>query len=178
MSRFLVNGLSCHLPHPPFTYPNPKVIMRTRHFLVCSANIVSLHMVTVYRQSTLLSCLGIAVRIFGTTSPTSGNYSVTLDGTQSPILSAKSSFINTDVLLFFASGLEANVSHLIQVRNEGGGILQLNSGAFNIFSSGEPTYVKLFNVLFLIIPLPAFFVYTFSRHLSFSLRNASFDVPI
>lgn len=99
--------------------------------------------VTMCRQSNSLSHLGISVRIFGTTSPTSGNYSVTLDGTQTPILSAKSSFVNPSVLLFFASGLEANTSHHIQLRNEGGGSLSLNSDTgFDILSSGDPTYVK------------------------------------
>ncbi|KAF7782135.1 hypothetical protein Agabi119p4_1511 [Agaricus bisporus var. burnettii] len=83
---------------------------------------------------------GISVRIFGTTSPTSGNYSIMLDDVQSPIFSARSSFTQLDSLLFFASGLDPNVSHHIVVRNEGGS-LQLKSGgtAFDIFSSGEPT---------------------------------------
>lgn len=113
------SGTSSHLvpsPHAPITHHIPS--------------------------SNLTPHLGISILIFGTTSPSAGNYSVTLDGNQSPIFSARSSFTNSNSLLFFASGLDANSSHQITVRNEGG-TLQLKSGGFDVFSSGEPAYVVL-----------------------------------
>jgi hypothetical protein len=89
--------------------------------------------------------IGVSVQIFGTTSPASGNYySVLLDNTQSPIFSAASSFTGNNTLLYVASGLAPNVTHQVTVRNEGGGTLQLQSGGFTIFSSGDPMYAMPF----------------------------------
>ncbi|KAF5351626.1 hypothetical protein D9756_007762 [Leucocoprinus leucothites] len=97
-----------------------------------------IHQSQIQSDTARVTFSGISVRIFGTASPDSGNYSVLLDDRQSPIFSARSSFTNTNTLLFFASGLAANTTHQITIRNEGG-LLQLKSGGFITFSSGDPT---------------------------------------
>ncbi|KAF5348482.1 hypothetical protein D9756_009662 [Leucocoprinus leucothites] len=82
---------------------------------------------------------GIPACTFGITSQVSGNYSVTLDGTQSPILSARSFYNNTDTLLYFASGLDVNATHQLTLRNEGG-LLQFQSpGGFVALSPSSST---------------------------------------
>jgi hypothetical protein len=120
-----------------------------------------------YLKSNLTPPIGISVRIFGTTSIASGNYSVLLDDTQFPILSARSSFTSTNSLLFFASGLAANISHQVTIRNEGGGTLQIMSGGFTVFSSGDPTYVIpsiLINLLPAILSFTGFQILPFDPH--------------
>ncbi|TFK44161.1 hypothetical protein BDQ12DRAFT_708173 [Crucibulum laeve] len=97
-----------------------------------------------YRQSSTLGdralakFLGSSFLLTGTTSPTSGNYSVTLDNITTT-LSGRSSFTKHDTLLYYATGLDSSITHVVQVRNEGGGDLELKVGGFGVFSAGSPT---------------------------------------
>ncbi|KAF9010738.1 hypothetical protein BDQ17DRAFT_1421079 [Cyathus striatus] len=82
--------------------------------------------------------LGQAFFLAGTTSPSAGNYSVTLDNSSSPIYSAKSSFTVPNALLFYATGLQENMTHDVLVRNEGGGTLEVANGGWSVFADGSP----------------------------------------
>ncbi|EDR11612.1 uncharacterized protein LACBIDRAFT_324293 [Laccaria bicolor S238N-H82] len=64
-----------------------------------------------------------------------GNYTVTLDNI-STSLSGKSSFAAHDTLLFFASDLDPNSNHSVEIRNDGGGNLALLVGGFNAYATG------------------------------------------
>jgi hypothetical protein len=82
---------------------------------------------------------GISFLLNGTTSPTSGNYTVILDDVASSF-SAKSSFTTEDTLLFYASDLDPNVTHTVQVINAGGD-LSLDVGGFSVFLTEPPMFV-------------------------------------
>jgi alcohol dehydrogenase YqhD (iron-dependent ADH family) len=45
--------------------------------------------------------------------------------------------MNQESLLFYASGLDPNVNHTLQVINEDGSDLSLNVGGFSVFSAGS-----------------------------------------
>ncbi|PPQ89465.1 hypothetical protein CVT25_011991 [Psilocybe cyanescens] len=77
---------------------------------------------------------GTAFLIQGMTSPDAANYSVTLDNVTSSF-SARSSFTDYESLLFFASGLDPNAMHSVEVRNQDGGELSLLVGGFSTASS-------------------------------------------
>lgn len=77
---------------------------------------------------------GISLLLNGTTSPTSSRYTIILDHVATT-LSAKSSFLNRESLLFYASSLDPNVTHTLEVVNEDGGDLSLNFGGFSVFSA-------------------------------------------
>ncbi|KAH9484874.1 hypothetical protein JR316_0001776 [Psilocybe cubensis] len=77
---------------------------------------------------------GTALLIRGTTSPGAANYSVTLDNVTNSF-SARSSFTDYESLLFFASGLDPNAMHSVEVRNQGGGELSLLVDGFSTFVS-------------------------------------------
>ncbi|KAF8991034.1 hypothetical protein BDQ17DRAFT_1287786 [Cyathus striatus] len=82
--------------------------------------------------------LGQAFFLSGTTSPSAGNYSVALDNSSEPIIySAKSSFTVPNALLFYATGLQENVTHDVLVRNEGGGTLEVANGGWSVFADGS-----------------------------------------
>lgn len=70
----------------------------------------------------------------GTTSPTSGRYTVILDDVATT-LSANTSFTEQNSMLFFASGLSPNVTHTVQVINVDNADLSLNVGGFGVFAS-------------------------------------------
>ncbi|KAF5338515.1 hypothetical protein D9611_013296 [Ephemerocybe angulata] len=72
---------------------------------------------------------GAAFTLQGTTSPESGNYSVTVDN-QTVSYSGRSSFLSRDALLHYSTGLDPNVTHTVVVTNEGGGKLALAEGGF------------------------------------------------
>ncbi len=63
----------------------------------------------------------------GRTGPDAGNYSVTLDGVTTT-LSAQSSFTVPNTTLFFATGLNDRVEHLVEVKNDGGKLSILENG--------------------------------------------------
>ncbi|KAL1679395.1 hypothetical protein EV122DRAFT_289577 [Schizophyllum commune] len=83
---------------------------------------------------------GTAIFIRGQTSPTSSRYNVTLDGNMTTTLSARSSFTNHDVLLFYATGLDPNVTHTIDIVNDqDGAVLALNREGFSVMTVTPPT---------------------------------------
>ncbi|KAL1669703.1 hypothetical protein GGF50DRAFT_123010 [Schizophyllum commune] len=83
---------------------------------------------------------GTAIFIRGQTSPNSSRYNVTLDGNMTTTLSARSSFTNHDVLLFYATGLDPNVTHTIDIVNDqDGAVLALNREGFSVMTVTPPT---------------------------------------
>jgi hypothetical protein len=84
---------------------------------------------------------GILFLLNGTTSPTSGDYTVVLDNVATSF-SAKSSFTTLDALLFYAGDLDPNVTHTVQVINDGGD-LSLDVGGFTVFLT-EPAMFVMF----------------------------------
>lgn len=84
---------------------------------------------------------GATFLLYGMTSPSSGNYSVTIDNVTTN-LSSQSSFAGLDSLLFFASDLDCTSVHSVEVANSGGGNLSLLVVGFNTFvpSNAFPKY--------------------------------------
>ncbi|KAI5890681.1 uncharacterized protein SCHCODRAFT_02632581 [Schizophyllum commune H4-8] len=83
---------------------------------------------------------GTAVFIRGQTSPKASRYNVTLDGNMTTQLSARSSFTNHDALLFYATGLDPNVTHTIDIVNDqDGAVLALNREGFSVMTVMPPT---------------------------------------
>jgi len=76
---------------------------------------------------------GTTFLLHGVTSPSSGNYTVTVDNVTTT-LSARSSFTAYDSLLFYTTGLDSASTHYVQVSNSGGGNLSLLVGGFNTFA--------------------------------------------
>lgn len=95
----------------------------------------SFHQSSTVGDRALATFNGTTFLLKGTTSPTSGNYTVTLDNI-STTLSGKSSFTAHDTLLFFASDLDPKLNHSVEVRNDGGGNLALLFGGFNAYATG------------------------------------------
>ncbi|KAL0956634.1 hypothetical protein HGRIS_002768 [Hohenbuehelia grisea] len=81
--------------------------------------------------------IGSAVFLHGGISPNAASYRVVLDGS-STTLSAKSSFSQADTLLFFATGLDANTTHSIEVFNADGRDLSVQADGFIVTSNGNP----------------------------------------
>ncbi|KAJ3896185.1 hypothetical protein GG344DRAFT_72452 [Lentinula edodes] len=79
---------------------------------------------------------GTALQIYGTVSPQGGNYTVKLDNVTSQF-SANASFIQNNTLLFFASALNTDVAHDVQISNNGGTLI-LPFNGFVVYSSGDP----------------------------------------
>ncbi|KAL1745707.1 hypothetical protein HDZ31DRAFT_35835 [Schizophyllum fasciatum] len=83
---------------------------------------------------------GTAVFIRGQTSPNASRYNVTLDGNMTTRLSARSSFTKHDALLFYATGLDPNVTHTIDIANDqGGAVLAVNDDGFSVVAMSPPT---------------------------------------
>ncbi|KAF8149484.1 hypothetical protein B0H34DRAFT_802469 [Crassisporium funariophilum] len=80
---------------------------------------------------------GTTFLLQGITSPHSGNYTVNLDNVTT-VLSGRSSFTAYDSLLFFASGLDSNINHSVEVKNLGGGDLSLLVDGFTTFIPYSP----------------------------------------
>ncbi|KAF7328151.1 hypothetical protein MVEN_02572600 [Mycena venus] len=76
----------------------------------------SSHQSTTKGDSASIQFMGTAIQFRGTTSPQAGSYSVFLDNV-STSFSARSSFLESDSLLFFASGLDAEATHTLQIVN-------------------------------------------------------------
>jgi hypothetical protein len=94
---------------------------------------------------------GTTLVIFGTISPYSSLYSVTLNSSSSnasvssvtSTLSARSSFTQYNTSLFIATGLNQSQLYDLEVLNVDGGLLQLAVGGFSV--AGTPfKYVHLF----------------------------------
>ena len=81
----------------------------------------------------LIPALGTAFLLHGITSPSSGNYTVTVDNVTTT-LSAKSSFTAYNSLLYYATGLDSGSTHYVEVSNSGGSNLSLLVGGFNTFA--------------------------------------------
>ena len=88
---------------------------------------------------------GSTLLIHGAISPSAGDYSVTVTpnspssststftaALQAQTLSARSSFTTYDTLLFYATGLDPNVTYSVLVKNEGGGSLSLPVNGFSV----------------------------------------------
>ncbi|KAF7321814.1 hypothetical protein MKEN_00703300 [Mycena kentingensis (nom. inval.)] len=76
---------------------------------------------------------GTAFVLRGGTSPDGGNYTVTLDNITTTY-SSRSSFTLSDALLFYASGLDANVVHHLEVNNSDGSTLVLPLNGARVFA--------------------------------------------
>lgn len=101
--------------------------------------------VLAFSESTLISLhKGTSLLLTGTTSSKSGRYSVTLDNATTS-LSGQSSFTQQDTLLFFASGLDPEALHEIQVINEDGSELVLITNGFNAFAVEPPMFVSIYS---------------------------------
>ncbi|RDB16846.1 hypothetical protein Hypma_002461 [Hypsizygus marmoreus] len=78
---------------------------------------------------------GASFLLNGKTSPKAGAYSVVLDNTKTS-WSGKSSFTKRDSLLFFASGLDPEKTHNVEIINEDGSELAVRSDGFELFAKG------------------------------------------
>jgi hypothetical protein len=68
--------------------------------------------------------------VTGFVSDVSGQYSVTLDN-RTANLSGHSSFLNSDTLLYYATGLDDDSQHELVIRNMEDNVLALKVGGFN-----------------------------------------------
>lgn len=84
---------------------------------------------------------GTSFQLIGSTSPQAGNYSVQLDNGGKTLFSAKSSFSQPDSLLFFASGLDAEVNHTLEIVNVEGATLVIPTNAASAWALAA-TFVK------------------------------------
>ncbi|KAJ6587224.1 hypothetical protein DFH09DRAFT_1028471 [Mycena vulgaris] len=96
----------------------------------------SSHKSTTVGDSALLQFTGASFLLRGSTSPEAGRYSVTLDNVTT-FFSGKSSFSQPDSLLFFASGLNAETVHNLEINNTQGATLVLPIGGASVFALAE-----------------------------------------
>ncbi|KAJ7497609.1 hypothetical protein FB451DRAFT_1359820 [Mycena latifolia] len=94
------------------------------------------HKSTTVNDSALLRFTGTSFSLKGSTSPDAGRYSITLDNVTT-VFSAESSFSETDSLLFYASGLDAETVHDLEIVNTQGAALVLPVGGASVFSLNE-----------------------------------------
>ncbi|KAK7005805.1 hypothetical protein R3P38DRAFT_3404531 [Favolaschia claudopus] len=95
------------------------------------------HQSTTAGDSASIHFNGTAVQLFGSISPEAGNYSVTLDNITTSF-SAKSAFSQPNSLLFYASGLDAQVTHTLEIVNtEDGGELILPVGGTSVWTLSD-----------------------------------------
>ncbi|KAJ7077322.1 hypothetical protein B0H15DRAFT_862218 [Mycena belliarum] len=80
------------------------------------------HKSTTLGDSASLQFTGTSFLLKGFTSPDAGSYSVILDNITSSF-SGKSSFFETDSLLFYASGLDAETVHDLEIVNQGAALV-------------------------------------------------------
>ncbi|TRM69372.1 hypothetical protein BD626DRAFT_473852 [Schizophyllum amplum] len=96
------------------------------------------HQTTTLGDAVQVEFNGTAVFIRGRTSTNASRYNVTLDG-RTAQLSARSSFTKQDTLLFYATGLDPNVTHTVDIVNDqDGALLAVNSDGFSIVSVSSP----------------------------------------
>ncbi|KAF5348641.1 hypothetical protein D9758_006765 [Tetrapyrgos nigripes] len=99
---------------------------------------------TSFRQSqsandtALVTFLGTALIIRGALAPNGAKFSVLLDNSTTSGLSSKAPFTQNDTVLFYASGLDPQQVHRLEIINEDGGDLMLPLGSIFSFSSGSP----------------------------------------
>ncbi|KDR67573.1 hypothetical protein GALMADRAFT_130366 [Galerina marginata CBS 339.88] len=98
----------------------------------------SFHKSSTAGDRAIMSFTGTAFLIQGITSPDAGNYTVTLDNVTSSLLSGRSSFTAYDSLLFYASGLDPEATHSVEVRNLGGDLSLLVDGVSTFSPSNLP----------------------------------------
>jgi hypothetical protein len=79
----------------------------------------------------LIESLGTAFSLEGFLSPESGHYSVTLDG-ETSTLTAQSSFLQSDILFYYAMGLNASAEHVVTISNDEGKLLALKVGGIQV----------------------------------------------
>ncbi|KAJ7282964.1 hypothetical protein C8J57DRAFT_55731 [Mycena rebaudengoi] len=91
------------------------------------------HRSTTAGDSAAIQFTGTSFLLRGSTSPDAGRYSVTLDNITTSF-SGRSSFTQSDSLLFFASGLDAEVPHNLEIVNTQGAALVLPVGGASVFS--------------------------------------------
>ncbi|KAJ7772692.1 hypothetical protein DFH07DRAFT_170627 [Mycena maculata] len=91
---------------------------------------------TTVGDSVSLQFMGTSFLLQGSTSPTAGRYSVTLDNVTTSF-SGKSSFSEDDSLLFFASGLDAETMHDLKLTNTQGATLVLPFNGARVFALAE-----------------------------------------
>ncbi|KAJ6500189.1 hypothetical protein C8R47DRAFT_1317469 [Mycena vitilis] len=97
----------------------------------------SSHQSTTAGDSASLHFTGTSFLLRGSISPQAGNYSVTLDNVTTSF-SAKSSFSQPDSLLFFASGLDAELDHKLKITNtQQGATLVLPLGGASVWALAE-----------------------------------------
>ncbi|KAJ6498981.1 hypothetical protein C8R45DRAFT_1210836 [Mycena sanguinolenta] len=96
----------------------------------------SSHQSTTAGDSASIQFTGTAFQLLGSTSPQAGNYSVTLDNVTTSF-SARSSFSQADSLLFFASGLDAETTHHLNITNTGGATLVLPTGGAIVWALSD-----------------------------------------
>ncbi|KAJ7134976.1 hypothetical protein C8R43DRAFT_1021708 [Mycena crocata] len=93
----------------------------------------SSHQSTSAGDRALLQFTGTSFLLRGSTSPEAGRYSVTLDNVTT-VFSGQSSFSQADSLLFFASGLDAETIHNLEIINTQGATLVLPVGGASVFA--------------------------------------------
>ena len=154
ISLSMGNGLLITRPLaviPPFTSPQRQVILLLFHLRVGFPHPSSASL----RTNPLA---GTSLLVTGLTSPESGQYSVVLDNDTSitHVLSAHSSFVQPDALLFFASGLDPQTTHNIEVQNVDGSTLALKFGGVEVIvqSPGVASPSTSWCVLLVICILP------------------------
>ena len=79
---------------------------------------------------------GTALLLQGYLTPDSGYYSVTLDG-ETSTLTARSSFFQPDVLLYYAMGLNATAEHVVTISNDEGKLLALKTGGIQVTTAQD-----------------------------------------
>ncbi|KJA27599.1 hypothetical protein HYPSUDRAFT_51655 [Hypholoma sublateritium FD-334 SS-4] len=85
---------------------------------------VEFHTTTTVGDVAMTTFNGTTFLVLGQTSPNSGNYSVQLDNTTTQF-NARSSFTQSDSLLFFATDLDPTVLHTVTINNTDGSDLSL-----------------------------------------------------
>ncbi|KAJ6594210.1 hypothetical protein B0H19DRAFT_1246903 [Mycena capillaripes] len=97
----------------------------------------SSHQSTTIGDSASFQFTGTSFQLMGSTSPQAGDYSVQLDDGVTTVFSAKSSFSQPDSLLFFASGLDAEVNHTLKLVNIEGATVVIPVGAASVWALAE-----------------------------------------
>ncbi|KAG9316810.1 hypothetical protein JVU11DRAFT_2875 [Chiua virens] len=98
----------------------------------------SMHVSNTVGNSAEATFSGSAITIYGLTSSYSGNFTVTLDNTTTH-LSARSSYNNSDALLFYATDLPEDGLHHVTVTNQENRTLSLRVGGLNFTSFANST---------------------------------------
>ncbi|TFL04573.1 hypothetical protein BDV98DRAFT_602015 [Pterulicium gracile] len=109
-------------------------------------NVPSLEETSVYHCShtagdrTIVAFAGSSFFLTGASSPSAGAFSVTLDKNITTTLSATSSFLNPDTLLYYVGGLDAAVPHELEILNVNGSEMYIKSDGFSSAPSVTRTH--------------------------------------